>query len=60
MEFCDHKLDPEAGNEMFGRDPRDIHLGFALVGMNPYSEKRNTQSFNFSDCVQLQTYLRGW
>ena len=29
---------------MFGRDPRDIHLGIALDGMNPYSEKRSTQS----------------
>ena len=29
---------------MFGRDPRDIHLGLAVDGMNPYSEKRSTQS----------------
>ena len=42
--FVNTELEPEAGNEMFGRDPRDIHLGLALDGMNPYSEKRSTQS----------------
>ena len=29
---------------MFGRDPRHIHLGLAVDGMNPYSEKRTTHS----------------
>jgi hypothetical protein len=43
-QFVNSELEPEAGNEMFGRDPRDIHLGLALDGMNPYSEKRSTQS----------------
>ena len=43
-EFVNTELEPEAGNEMFGRDPRDIHLGLAVDGMNPYSEKRSTQS----------------
>ena len=42
--FVHTELEPEAGNDMFGRDPRDIHLGLALDGMNPYSEKRSTQS----------------
>ena len=42
--FVNTELEPEAGNEMFGRDPQDIHLGLALDGMNPYSEKRSTQS----------------
>ena len=42
--FVNTELEPEAGNNMFGRDPRDIHLGLALDGMNPYSEKRSTQS----------------
>ena len=42
--FVHTELEPEAGNNMFGRDPRDIHLGLALDGMNPYSEKRSTQS----------------
>ena len=42
--FVHTELEPEAGNDMFGRDPRDIHLGLAVDGMNPYSEKRNTQS----------------
>ena len=42
--FVHTELEPEAGNAMFGRDPRDIHLGLALDGMNPYSEKRSTTS----------------
>ena len=42
--FVHTELDQEAGDNMFGRDPRDIHLGLALDGMNPYSEKRNTSS----------------
>ena len=42
--FVNTELEPEAGADMFGRDPRDIHLGLALDGMNPYSEKRSTQS----------------
>jgi hypothetical protein len=42
--FVHTELEPEAGHEMFGRDPRDIHLGLAVDGMNPYSEKRSTQS----------------
>ena len=42
--FVHTELEPEAGNDMFGQDPRDIHLGLALDGMNPYSEKRSTQS----------------
>ena len=42
--FVHTELEPEAGNNMFGRDPRDIHLGLALDGMNPYSEKRSTHS----------------
>ena len=42
--FVHTELEPEAGNDMFGRDPRDIHLGLAVDGMNPYSEKRSTQS----------------
>jgi hypothetical protein len=42
--FVNSELDPEAGNDRFGKDPRNIHLGLALDGMNPYSEKRNTQS----------------
>ena len=52
--FVHTELEPEAGNKMFGRDPRDIHLGLAVDGMNLYSEKRNTHSltpvivFNYS------------
>ena len=42
--FVNTELEPEAGNEMFGRDPRDMHLGLALDGMNPHLEKRSTQS----------------
>ena len=42
--FVNTELEPEAGTCMFGRDPRDLHLGLALDGMNPYSEKRSTQS----------------
>ena len=42
--FVHTELEPEAGNNMFGRDPRDIHLGLALDGMNPYAEKRSTLS----------------
>ena len=42
--FVHTELEPDAGNNMFGRDPRDIHLGLAVDGMNPYSEKRSTQS----------------
>ena len=42
--FVHTDLEPEAGSDMFGQDPRDIHLGLALDGMNPYSEKRSTQS----------------
>ena len=42
--FVNTELEPEAGNDMFGKDPRDIHLGLALDGMNPHSEKRSTQS----------------
>ena len=42
--FVHTNLEPEAGNNMFGQDPRDIHLGLALDGMNPYSEKRSTLS----------------
>jgi hypothetical protein len=40
--FVNTQLEPEAGNDMFGRDPRDIHMGIALDGMNPHSEKRST------------------
>ena len=42
--FVNTELEPEAGNNMFGKDPRDIHLGLALDGMNPHSEKRSTLS----------------
>ena len=42
--FVHTELEPEAGREMFGTDPRDIQLGLAVDGMNPYSEKRSTQS----------------
>ena len=42
--FVNTELETEAGNNMFGRDPRDFHLGLALDGMNPYSEKRSTSS----------------
>ena len=42
--FVHTELEPEAGNNMFGQDPRDIHLGLALDGMNPFSEKRSTLS----------------
>jgi hypothetical protein len=42
--FVHSELEPEAGDNMFGKDPRDIHLGLALDGMNPYSEKRSTLS----------------
>ena len=42
--FVHTELEPDAGNGMFGQDPRDMHLGLALDGMNPYSEKRSTQS----------------
>ena len=42
--FVHTELEPEAGNNKFGKDPRDIHLGLALDGMNPYAEKRSTQS----------------
>ena len=43
-DFVHTELEPEAGANMFGKDPRDIHLGLALDGMNPHSEKRSTQS----------------
>ena len=42
--FVHTELEPEAGNDTFGKDPRDMHLGLALDGMNPYSEKHSTQS----------------
>jgi hypothetical protein len=42
--FVHSDLEPEAGASMFGQDPRDMHLGLALDGMNPYSEKRSTES----------------
>ena len=42
--FVHTELEREAGNDMFGKDPRHIHLGLALDGMNPFSEKRSTQS----------------
>ena len=42
--FVHTELEPEAGDHAFGRDPRDIHLGLATDGMNPYSEKRSTAS----------------
>ena len=42
--FVHRELEPEAGDESFGKDPRHIHLGLAVDGMNPYSEKRSTQS----------------
>jgi hypothetical protein len=42
--FVSTELEPEAGCEQFGKDPRDMHLGLALDGMNPYSEKRSTCS----------------
>ena len=42
--FVHTELEPEAGDDAFGRDPRHIHLGLAVDGMNPYSEKRSTQS----------------
>ena len=42
--FVQTELEPEAGDDMFARDPRHIHLGLAVDGMNPHSEKRNTQS----------------
>ena len=42
--FVHTDLEPDAGNGMFGQDPRDMHLGLALDGMNPYSEKRSTES----------------
>jgi hypothetical protein len=44
FQFVHTELEPEAGNDKFGNDPRDMHLGLALDGMNPYSEKRSTQS----------------
>ena len=42
--FVHTELEAEAGPGKFGEDPRDVHLGLALDGMNPYSEKRSTQS----------------
>jgi hypothetical protein len=42
--FVHEELEPEAGDAMFGKDPRDIHLGLAVDGMNPYAEKRSTLS----------------
>ena len=42
--FVHTELEPEVGVDAFGRDPRDLHLGLALDGMNPYSEKCSTQS----------------
>ena len=42
--FVHSELESEGGNNMFGQDPQDIHLELALDGMNPYSEKRSTQS----------------
>jgi hypothetical protein len=42
--FVQTELEPEAGNQAFGRDPRVIHLGIFLDVMNPYFEKRNTLS----------------
>ena len=43
-QFVHTQLEPEAGANTFGQDPRDLHLGLALDGMNPYSEKRSTLS----------------
>ena len=43
-DFVHNQLEPEAGHNAFGRDPRHVHLGIALDGMNPFSEKRSTQS----------------
>ena len=42
--FVHTDLEPDAGDAMFGQDPRHIHLGLAVDGMNPYAEKRSTQS----------------
>ena len=42
--FVHTELEPEEAPNMFGQDPRDIHLGLAVDGMNPYSEKRSTSS----------------
>ena len=42
--FVHTELEPEAGEDMFGRDPRHMHLGLAVDGMKPYSEKHSTQS----------------
>jgi hypothetical protein len=42
--FVHTELEPEAGHNAFGRDPRHVHLGIALDGMNPFSEKRSTAS----------------
>ena len=53
--FVHTDLEPEAGNDMFGRDPRDIHLGLAVDGMNPYSEYTKYTKFNPSYHVQLQS-----
>ena len=42
--FVHTDLEPDAGDAMFGQDPRHINLGLAVDGMNPYAEKRSTQS----------------
>lgn len=42
--FVHTELELETGNAMLGRDPPDVHLGLAVDGMNPHSEKHSTQS----------------
>ena len=56
--FVNTELEPDAGNDMFGRDPRDIHLRLALDGMNPYAEKRSTQSL--TPVIMLKYNLPPW
>jgi hypothetical protein len=57
-QFVHTQLEPEAGNNMFGQDPRDIHLGLALDGMNPYSEKRSTT--NLTPVIMFNYNLPPW
>ena len=52
--FVHTELELEAGDEMFGRDLRDIHLGLDVDGMNPYSEKTQHTELNPGYHVQLQ------
>jgi hypothetical protein len=56
--FVHTELEPEAGAGSFGQDPRDVHLGLALDGMNPFSEKRST--VNLTPVIMFNYNLPPW